>query len=219
MSRILASIIESEADIAEGAKALTIACEHMAGVYAVTGPPPLRRRPSGFAGLARIITGQQLSVASAGAIWGRVEKAVRPMEPDVWLRKRPSTLRKCGLSAGKVTTIETIAGAISSDALDLCALASADEETIKTQLTALKGVGPWTADIYIMFCLGRADGWAPGDLALRHAVQDATGADELPDFTAMEEIAETWRPWRGVAARMLWAYYAVRRSQKDAQPA
>ncbi len=215
----MSRIIESEADIAEGAKALTIACEHMAGVYAVTGPPPLRRRPAGFAGLARIITGQQLSVASAGAIWGRLERAVKPMEPGAWLRKRTHTLRKCGLSAGKVATIGTIAQAISSDALDLRALASADEDTIKAQLTALKGVGPWTADIYIMFCLGRADGWAPGDLALRYAVQDATGADELPDFTEMEEIAETWRPWRGVAARMLWAYYAVRRSQKDAQPA
>ena len=215
----MSRIIESEADIAEGAKALTIACEHRAGVYAVTGPPPLRRRPAGFAGLARIITGQQLSVASAGAIWGRLERAVKPMEPGAWLRKRTHTLRKCGLSAGKVATIGTIAQAISSDALDLRALASADEDTIKAQLTALKGVGPWTADIYIMFCLGRADGWAPGDLALRYAVQDATGADELPDFTEMEEIAETWRPWRGVAARMLWAYYAVRRSQKDAQPA
>jgi DNA-3-methyladenine glycosylase II len=211
-------IIETEADIAEGATALAGACEHMAGVYAVTGPPPLRRRPSGFAGLARIITGQQLSVASAGAIWGRVEKAVRPIEPDSWLRKRAPTLRKCGLSAGKVATIGTIAEAISSDALDLHALAGADEETIKAQLTALKGVGPWTADIYIMFCLGRADGWAPGDLALRYAVQDATGADEMPSFLAMEEIAEKWRPWRGVAARMLWAYYAVRRAQKSADP-
>jgi DNA-3-methyladenine glycosylase II len=140
------------------------------------------------------------------------------MEPDSWLRKRAPTLRKCGLSAGKVATIGTIAEAISSDALDLHALASADEETIKAQLTALKGVGPWTADIYIMFCLGRADGWAPGDLALRYAVQDATGADEMPSFLAMEEIAEKWRPWRGVAARMLWTYYAVRRAQKSADP-
>ena len=215
----MSRIIESEADIAEGAKALATTCEYMAGVYAVTGPPPLRRRPSGFAGLARIITGQQLSVASAGAIWGRLEKAVTPMEPGAWLGKRTSTLRKCGLSAGKVATIGTIAQAISSDELDLRALASADEDTIKAQLTALKGVGPWTADIYLMFCLGRADGWAPGDLALRYAVQDATGADEIPDFTTMEEIAENWRPWRGVAARMLWAYYAVQRAQKNAQPA
>ncbi len=211
-------IIETEADIAEGAKALADACEHMAGVYAVIGPPPLRRRPSGFEGLARIITGQQLSVASAAAIWGRVEAAVTPMEPGVWQRKRTASLRKCGLSAGKVATISTIAEAITSDALDLHALVNADEDLIKERLTALKGVGPWTADIYIMFCLGRADGWAPGDLALRYAVQDATGAEDMPSFSEMDDIAETWRPWRGVAARMLWAYYAVRRAQKDAQP-
>ncbi len=211
-------IIETEEDIAEGAKALADACEHMAGVYAVTGPPPLRRRPSGFEGLARIITGQQLSVASAGAIWGRAANTVKPMEPDRWLRKRATTLRKCGLSASKVATINTIAEAIANDALDLAALADADEDTIKTQLTALKGVGPWTADIYIMFCLGRADGWAPGDLALRYAVQDATGAEDMPSFSEMEDIAEIWRPWRGVAARMLWAYYAVQRTLKDAQP-
>lgn len=212
-------IIETEADIAEGAKALAAACEHMAGVYDVTGLPPLRRRASGFGGLARIITGQQLSIASAGAIWGRVEKAVQPMEPESWLRKRSTTLRKCGLSASKVTTVSAIAKAITNNELDMDALAKADEELVKQQLTALKGVGPWTADIYIMFCLGRADGWAPGDLALRYAVQDATGAEEMPSFADMEEIAENWRPWRSVAARMLWAYYAIQRTQKDAQPA
>lgn len=208
-------IIETEADIAEGANALAAACEHMSGVFSVTGLPPLRQRASGFAGLARIITGQQLSIASAGAIWGRVERAVQPMEPESWLRKRSTTLRKCGLSASKVATVSTISKAITSNALDMDALAGADEEFIKQQLTALKGVGPWTADIYIMFCLGRADGWAPGDLALRYAVQDATGADETPSFVDMEEIAEKWRPWRSVAARMLWAYYAVLREQNS----
>jgi DNA-3-methyladenine glycosylase II len=212
-------IIKTEADIAEGAEALAAACAHMAGVYSVTGLPPLRRRASGFAGLARIITGQQLSIASAGAIWGRVEKTVQPMEPESWLRKRSTTLRKCGLSESKVTTVSTIAKAITGNAIDMDALAKADEEFIKQQLTALKGVGPWTADIYIMFCLGRADGWAPGDLALRYAVQDATGAEEMPSFADMEKIAENWRPWRSVAARMLWAYYAIQRTQKDAQPA
>jgi len=212
-------IIRSQADIVEGVTVLTAACEHMAGVYAVTGPPPLRRRAEGFEGLARIITGQQLSVASASAIWGRVEKAVKPMDPENYLRKRNTTLRKCGLSAGKISTIKTIAEAIASDELDLQALALADEAAIKEELTALKGIGPWTADIYIMFCMGRADGWAPGDLALRYAVQDATGADEMPSFAAMEEIAESWRPWRGVAARMLWAYYAVCRAQNSGAPA
>jgi DNA-3-methyladenine glycosylase II len=214
----MSRIIETQADIAEGARALAGECEHMAGVYALTGEPPLCRRPPGFAGLARIITGQQLSVASAGAIWGRVEKAVRPMEPETYLRKRIATLRKCGLSAGKISTIKIIAEAIAGNTLDLRSLASADEETIKDVLTALKGVGPWTADIYIMFCMGRADGWAPGDLALKYAVQDACNLEEMPDEAAMIEFAEVWRPWRSVAARMLWAYYAVRRAQKSADP-
>ena len=166
-------IIESEDDIAEGTQALTQACVHLASVYAVTGPPPLRRRGNGFEGLARIIVGQQLSVASAGAIWGRLEKAVRPLDAETFLRKREGTLRKCGLSAGKVATITNIARAIARDELNLAALAGHADDEIKAQLTALKGVGPWTADIYTMFCLGRADGWAPGDLALRYAVKDA----------------------------------------------
>lgn len=211
-------IIETEADIAEGASALESTCEHMCRVLAATGQPPLRRRENGFPGLARIIVGQQLSVASAGAIWSRLEKTVRPLEPELFLRKRPATLRKCGLSASKVLTIGTIARALADGELDFSTFEAADEETVKERLTALKGIGPWTADIYIMFCLGRADAWAPGDLALRYAAQDATGRDTLPDFHEMEKIAERWRPWRGVAARALWAYYALRREQKSAQP-
>ena len=215
----MSRIIDSQADIAEGVKALAAACEHMAGVYAVTGPPPLRRRAGGFEGLARIITGQQLSIASAAAIWGRVEKAVRPMDPETYLRKRQATLRKCGLSAGKISTIKIIAEAIAGDALDLRALALADDDTIKEALTALKGIGPWTADIYIMFCMGRADAWAPGDLALKYAVQDACKLEQVPDEAVMVEFAERWRPWRSVAARMLWSYYAVRRAVKSGAPA
>ena len=191
----------------------------MARVYALTGPPPLRRRAGGFEGLARIVTGQQLSIASAGAIWGRLEKTVRPMDPDSYLRRRHATLRKCGLSRGKITTIGTLAAAMSSGALDLGALTHADEERIGEALTALKGIGPWTADIYIMFCLGRADAWAPGDLALRYAVQDACALEDLPDEAAMIAVAQAWRPWRSVAARMLWAYYALRRAQGSADPA
>ena len=178
----------------------------------------MRRRENGFPGLARIIVGQQLSVASASAIWGRLEKAVSPLEPETFLRKREATLRKCGLSAGKIATITIISEAIAGAGLDLRELEKADDVTVREQLTRLKGVGPWTADIYLLFCLGRADAWAPGDLALRYAAQEATGRDALPDFSEMEEIAEAWRPWRGVAARALWAYYALRREQKSAQP-
>lgn len=211
-------IIETQADIAEGADALSAACPHMQRVIALTGPPPLRRRDNGFAGLARIIVGQQLSVASAGAIWTRFEKAVKPLDAQMLLRKRDTTLRKCGLSGGKIGTLRTIARAIAQEGLDLDALAAAEDEVVRERLTALKGVGPWTADIYLMFCLGRADAWAPGDLALRYAVADAMGREDIPDFAEMDRVAEAWRPWRGVAARALWAFYALRRTQKDAVP-
>ena len=207
-------IIETEADIAEGAGALVRDCVYMARVYEVTGPPPLRRRENGFPGLARIIVGQQLSVASAGAIWGRFENAVHPFDAGTLLRKRQGTLRKCGLSAGKIKTLRTIAEAIRGGTLDLSVLAGAQEDEIRQTLTALKGVGPWTADIYIMFCLGRADAWAPGDLALKYAVRGSCGLEELPDEAAMLEMAERWRPWRGVAARMLWAWYGLRRTRE-----
>lgn len=212
-------LIETEADIAEATAALADACRHMAGVYAVTGEPPLRRRENGFPGLARIIVGQQLSVASASAIWGRLERAVKPFDAETFLRKRNPTLRRCGLSAGKIRTLTGIADAVSSGRLELDVLEQADDADIKEMLTALKGIGPWTADIYIMFCLGRADGWAPGDLALRYAAQDSCGLQDIPDEAEMLVLAERWRPWRSVAARMLWAYYGIKRSQKNAQPA
>ncbi|MEM8743154.1 MAG: DNA-3-methyladenine glycosylase 2 family protein [Pseudomonadota bacterium] len=212
-------VIETEADIAEATAALSDACRHMAKVYEVTGEPPLRRRENGFPGLARIIVGQQLSVASASAIWNRFEAAVKPFDAETFLRKRAPTLRRCGLSAGKVATLTGIAKAVASNELDLAALAQAEDAEIKEMLTALKGVGPWTADIYIMFCLGRADGWAPGDLALRYAAQDSCGLKEIPDENEMVALAEQWRPWRSVAARMLWSYYGIKRAQKNAQPA
>ena len=91
-------------------------------------------------------------------------------------------------------------------------------EEVHATLTAVSGIGPWTADVYIMFCLGRADGWAPGDLALQIAAQQALGLDERPDPVEMLELAERWRPWRGVAARLLWAYYAALKAKRTAVP-
>ena len=105
-----------------------------------------------------------------------------------------------------------MAEALLSGTLDLQALAEAPDDVVHAELTALKGIGPWTADIYLMFCLGRADAWSPGDLALQLAVKDALQLDGRPRATEMVEIAEVWRPWRGVAARMLWAYYALRKA-------
>jgi DNA-3-methyladenine glycosylase II len=203
--------IGSDADIEEGLAALTSTCQHLARVYALAGDPPLRKRPKGFEGLARVIVGQQLSIASADAIWGRVQANVQPFQPAALLEVPDRNLRKAGLSRGKIATLRALAEAIDQGALKLDALNRAPEEVIHAELTAVKGIGPWTADIYIMFSLARADAWSPGDLALQHAIKDALLLAERPSLVQMNEVAEAWRPWRGVAARLLWSYYALRR--------
>ncbi|MCG8559881.1 MAG: DNA-3-methyladenine glycosylase 2 family protein [Hyphomicrobiales bacterium] len=211
-------IIKTKRDVADGVAALVEACPHMREVHGRAGPPPLRRRPNGFPGLARIVVGQQLSVASASAIWERVAALVTPFDPDVLLAQTDEALRGAGLSAGKIRTLRTVSEALAAGDIDLKKLAKADDDEVRERLTALKGIGPWTADIYIMFCLGRADGWAPGDLALQLAVQDAVGLDARPTLAEMIDHAEPWRPWRSVAARMLWAYYRVVRETSSDTP-
>jgi DNA-3-methyladenine glycosylase II len=210
-------IIETEADIRAGVKALRRKCPTMRHVHDAAGDPPLRRRPAGFEGLARIIVGQQLSVASAGAIWQRTVTACQPFEPATLLRLAEKTVAGAGLSKPKIRTLRAIAAAC-SNGLDLAALDAAREEDVHAALTEVVGIGPWTADIYIMFCMGRADAWAPGDLALQIALQRAMALAARPGKDEMMALAERWRPWRAVAARMLWTYYAAVKSQRTAVP-
>jgi DNA-3-methyladenine glycosylase II len=210
-------IIAGEADIRDGVRALRRKCEIMRKVHDVTGDPPLRRRPPGFEGLARIVVGQQLSVASATAIWTRTADLCQPFEPHGLLALEDARLAGAGLSRPKIRTLRAVAAAC-ADGLDLERLDQATEEEIHAALTGVLGIGPWTADIYIMFCLGRADGWASGDLALQIGAQQALGLRKRPDQARLDRIAERWRPWRGVAARLLWAYYAARKAKKSAIP-
>jgi len=212
-----ARIIATEADVRTGVRALRRKCAIMRHVHDTAGDPPLRRRPAGFEGLGRVIVGQQLSVASASAIWERTAVACRPFEPHILLGLEDKQLAGAGLSRPKIRTLRAIATAC-ADGLDLAALDQASEEEVHAALTEVVGIGPWTADIYIMFCLGRADGWAPGDLALQIATQQALGLKERPGKDEMMAIAERWRPWRGVAARLLWAYYAALKQQRAAVP-
>ena len=209
-------IILDADDVREGVRHLRRRCEVMRMVHDAAGDPPLRRRPAGFAGLARIIVGQQLSVASASAIWTRTELLCDPFEPDVMAALDDAKLAGAGLSRPKIRTLRAICAAV-RDGLDLSRLEASSDAEIQRALTAISGIGPWTADIYIMFCLGRSDGFAAGDLALQIGAAKALGLKARPSAEELLAIAERWRPWRGVAARLLWNYYAsLKRADKAA---
>ncbi|RBP07280.1 DNA-3-methyladenine glycosylase II [Roseiarcus fermentans] len=181
--------------------------ELMARLLAVAGPPPLRRRAPGFAGLAAIVVSQQVSVASARAILGRLEARVAPLDAERLAAVGDEDLRTCGLSAAKIRALRAVARAIADGALDLDRLAELDAEGAHRALVAITGIGPWTADIFLMFCLGHPDAFAAGDLALQEAARLAFDLEARPDAARLERLAERWRPWRAVAARVLWAYY------------
>ena len=208
-------IIETDDDLRRGIRSLRRKCPVMRKVHDATGLPPLRRRAPGFEGLARIVVGQQLSVASAGAIWERCAKTIVPMGPDALQKVPDDDLRGIGLSRSKVKTLRAIASAMIDDDLDLEAMAGHDDEVVRASLVAIPGIGPWTADVFTLFCLGRADGFAPGDLALQVAAQHAFGREERPSAGQLHDLAEAWRPWRGVSARLLWAYYRVIRDGRS----
>jgi DNA-3-methyladenine glycosylase II len=200
-------IIASEEDVREGVRALRRRCPTMRMVHDAAGDPPLRRRPAGFEGLARIIVGQQLSVASASAIWLRTLNLCQPFAPAGVEALDDAVLASAGLSRAKIRTLRAMALAC-SNGLELAKLEAQSDTEIATALTAINGIGPWTADIYIMFCLGRGDAFAAGDLALQVGAQKALGLKARPSAAELLAIAERWRPWRGVAARLLWNYYA-----------
>jgi DNA-3-methyladenine glycosylase II len=201
--------IRSEDDLAIGIAQLIDADPRLAPVFAAAGSPTLRHRPAGFAGLAAIVVAQQLSTASAGAIWGRLAAAYDPLAPEAILRARASRLARIGLSAPKIRALKEIARAIRSGQLALDRLPGMEADEAHRALTAVHGIGPWTADIYLLFCLGHADAWPAGDLALQEAARAAFGLPARPTARAMGALAEIWRPRRGVAAYLLWSYYRV----------
>jgi DNA-3-methyladenine glycosylase II len=204
-------VIETEADIAEGLAWLTRRDRRLARVAKVAGPIPLRRAEPGFAGLARVVIGQQVSTASASAIWGRFESAFADGRAETFAAADEETLRAVGLSGAKIATLRAVAAAIAGG-LDLDALATLPGDEAHARLTALRGIGPWTADVYLLFCLGHADVFPAGDLALRNAVADAFRCDGPVPIPELHAMAVKWSPWRAVAARLFWAYYRARRN-------
>ncbi len=211
-------IIESDADIVKGSQALALADPVMKQVLAATGTPPLRLRDPGFAGLMRIIAGQQLSVAAAASIWKKLCLQFDPMTPEAISSVPDDALRACGFSSPKIRTARHLCAALKSGDLALDGLGEMPVEEAISHLCQVKGVGPWTAEIYLMFCLGHGDIWPSGDLALQIAVQDAYALSNRPSAGDTIKIAEQWRPWRAVAARAFWAYYAVCRRPDSGIP-
>jgi DNA-3-methyladenine glycosylase II len=213
--------IHTEADLERGIDALLAADSRFAALIAKAGRPPLRRRTDGFAGLASTVVSQQLSTASANAIWGRLSAAFDPFEPAAIIRARKERLARIGLSAPKIRALKEIARAIARGDLALATLGDIDAEAAHAALTAVHGIGPWTADIYLLACLGHADAWPAGDLALQEAARLAFGLRARPTAKEMMPLAEPWRPWRAVAARVLWTYYRAVKGREGApvQPA
>jgi DNA-3-methyladenine glycosylase II len=208
----LSHFIHTEADLAKALAALIEADPRLRVALDKVESVPLRRRPDGFEGLAGIVVSQQLSTASANAIFGRLRAALNPFDPATMLRTRAPKLARTGLSVAKIRALKAIAKAIERNTLDLAALAELPADDAHRTLVTIHGIGPWTADTYLLICLGHSDAWPAGDVALQEAVRRALALRERPTAKAMILLAEPWRPWRGVAARLLWAYYrAVKR--------
>lgn len=205
--------IETSEDIVAGLAELAAADRRLAPVIAAAGVLPLRRRAAGFAGLARVIVGQQVSVASADAIWQRCLAAFPEMTAAALGRAGDPQFRTAGLSAPKIRTLRAVAAAC-RDGLDLDRLAALPAAEAHAALCAVKGIGPWTADIYLLFCLGHPDIFPAGDLALRIAVAEAFGLAPPVAVEELTRIAAAWTPWRSVAATLFWGYYSARRKQR-----
>ena len=202
-------IIETDACVAEGVEWLRRADPRFAPALDACCPLPLRRKPDGFDQLLSAIVSQQVSVASAAAIWGRLQEAGM-VTPEAIRATDEEGLRALGLSRQKASYARALAEA----GIDFDALRDTPTDAVIATLTAVKGIGVWTAEIYAMFSLGRADVFAHGDLALQEAARILLDLPERPREKQMRQIAEDWSPWRSVAARALWAYYRVAKDRE-----
>lgn len=201
--------IETDEDLSAMLAALAAQCPVMGRLHAERGIPPLRRRPAGFEGLVHVVVFQQISTLAAQAIWSRTLSVLGAVTPERLAAASDEDYRACGQSRPKTRTLRAVAAAVLDGTLDLEALPAMEAEAAHAALTRVKGIGPWTADVYLLTCLGHGDAWPAGDIALQAAVQDALGLAARPDAGTMIAVAERWRPRRAAAARLLWAHYAA----------
>lgn len=189
-------------------------CHIIKAAHAYVGVPEWRTRQGDYAGLARIIAYQQLSTKAAGTIWGRVEVLLGKVTPKTVLAADIDALRACGLSRPKISHIRSIAEAVTSGALNFRRLERKSDDDAREELVAVKGIGPWTADVYLMFCLGRWDVFPHADIGLSEAYRMISGERRRHPPKRFLKTGERWRPYRGVAAHMLWAYINAAREEQ-----
>jgi DNA-3-methyladenine glycosylase II len=208
VNNALTTLIKSDADLARAYQSV-----RDAGIEV-----PLRLRPGGFSGLSEIVISQLVSKASANAIHQRFKIHISTLTPDSCLNADDEIWRAIGMSRPKQTTLRAIATALNNRSLNLDSLGDLPVDQAVKHLTAIKGIGPWTADVYLLFCVGHPDIFPSGDLALREAAKIIWSLQHRPLDKDLRKLAKQWSPWRGVAARLLWAFYAAEKNKKDAMP-
>jgi len=210
--------IDSLEDVSDGLAALAQMDGRLVTVIDQAGPVPLRRRVPGYQGLAEIIVAQMVSKASANAIWARLEDEAGDCQPQAIVALSDAQCRRIGLSRAKEATLKGAAQAVLDGSIDPHGLCSLPAQQAIAAMTGIKGIGGWTAEVYLLFCAGHPDIFPAGDVALQGAAGHALRLAARPDQRTLRKIAGAWQPWRGVAARLLWAYYATAMRRGDVVP-
>lgn len=197
--------IRNRKALSEGVAALCVIDPRFVALHEAIGDPPLRLSRPGLATTLRVVTEQSISLKAAAAIWERLAATFDPTDPRAVLAVPPERLRELGLTLAKGKAFHGLARAAADGMFER--LSKLDDDAARAELVALPGIGPWTAEVYMLSCLARADAWPAGDVALQTAAGRAFGIDPRPSQKDLERMGEAWRPWRAVAARLLWAYY------------
>ncbi|MGB7922695.1 MAG: hypothetical protein WCF57_05565 [Pyrinomonadaceae bacterium] len=200
-----------EETLARGLKYLSARDRDLARILEEFGPPPMWEREAGFATLLLIILEQKISLASAAAVYERLNTLCGPLTPERFLELDDDAIMSTGFSRRKMDYVRDLARSIIEGRLDLAALSEMDDEAARAELLKVKGIGPWTADIYLLRALLRPDVWPRGDLALAVAAQKVKGLRCVPGHEELDALGAAWKPWRAVAARLLWHYYLNRK--------
>ncbi len=209
VSRIAVATL-TEISFAKGLEYLSHHDPDLAQIFNRLGAPPMWSREPGFPTLIHIILEQQVSLVSARAAYDRLLAAASPLTPQRFLELDDACLKMIGFSRQKITYGRHLSQSIISGRVSLEALSMMDDAAVKSELMQVKGVGSWTADIYLLMALGRSDAWPSGDLALAVAVREVKRLGTHPTAEELEAVSNAWRPWRAVAARLLWHYYLSR---------